>query len=141
MAPRQATYSLSRDPDSDTVVIRIVGPVDGALHRRVFEEIAAAYDVGQTNFLWNLTEASFSQFSLDEVQKMREIRAEFAGARRDVKSCIWINDTYERMLVRLYEELNRDISPEAEIVFCEEDARAYLGIADTFPLPKGTLSA
>jgi|GEM_PF-6116089 len=136
-----ASYTLTLEPVSQTVVIRVIGPVDGALHQRVFQDIAARYDISRTNFLWNLTEASFSQFSIEEVKKMKQVRAEFAGKRSGVKSCIWINNSYERTLVRLYEDLNENISPKAELVFSEENARAYLGIPDDFELPRQAKTA
>ncbi len=131
-----ASFELTFDPDSSTVVIRIVGPVDGTLHRKIFERIDADYDIAATSFLWDLTDTSFSRFSIDEIKTVREVRCRYADARRNVKSCILIRHAYDETLVRLYEELNISVTPRAEVLFDEAAARAYLGIQASFDWPK-----
>lgn len=132
--PKSHRFTIRYDPDSQAAIVRFSGVFDAATNIAAFEEAAERYDISQTNFLWDLRDVSFSQFSLDEIKKLRAFRAQYSNMRKQAKSCALVDDSVKKSLMELYHEVNLGVGPDTEVFLKEEQARAYLGIAPTFSL-------
>lgn len=130
-----ASYTIEYDPKTLTATVRFNGPLDAQTNIRAFEEVIRRFGIERTHFLWDLRQASFSSFTLQEIKKLRDFRARHTAERTGTKSCALIDHALKKTLMDLYDELNAGVEPKTLVFFDEAEARAYLGMPPSPPLP------
>ncbi|MDF1793031.1 MAG: hypothetical protein P1U88_14025 [Thalassobaculaceae bacterium] len=136
--PNKQRYTIKYDPVSQTIIVRFTTTWNAQTNIDAFNHAIERYDVTKINFLWDLRRASFSQFSIQEIKKLRAFRSDYSALRGATKSCALVDESVKKSLMQLYHEINLGVGPDTPVFLLEHEARAYLGIAPTVSfIPEG----